>query len=63
MESKICSLINTVMRQIFLQNFLGMDIVNKKLTEIFVHEKGAWGQMAVISKFISTTGFFIHPDN
>lgn len=51
------------MRQIFLQNFLGMDIVNKKLTEIFVHEKGALGQRAVISKFISTTGFFIHPDN
>ena len=63
MESKICSLINTVMRQIFQKNVLGMDIVNKKLTEIFVHEKGAWGQRAVISKFISTTGFFIHPDN
>ena len=59
MESKICSLINTVMRQIFLQNFLGMDIVNKKLTEIFVHEKGAL--RAVMSKF--TTGFFIHPGN
>ena len=41
MESKICSLINTVMRQIFQKNVLGMDIVNKKLTEIFVHEKGA----------------------
>ena len=41
MESKICSLINIVRRQIFLQNFLGIDIVNKKLTEIFVHEKGA----------------------